>query len=120
MKKGLFIISFFMILSLTGCEDVFNSERNPRDATVSQARGFRDGTYVRISGTIESSISREWYIFSGHTGSISVEIENEEWARGGINPATIVLPARFEIVGEVDREGGQQTVIDVENLRRLP
>ena len=119
MRKGLFIISFFMVLSLTSCEDAFNSESNPRDATVSQAIGFRDGTYVRISGTIESSTFREWYIFSDHTGSISVEIENEVWARSGINPATLVLPAQFEIVGEVDKEHGQATIIEVGRLRRL-
>ena len=120
MKKRLFIISFFMVLSLTGCENVFNSERNPRDVTISQARNFRDGTYVRISGTIESSTFTKWYIFSDHTGSITVEIENEVWVRGGINSFNLVLPAQFEIIGEVEKERGQETVIEVERIRRFP
>ena len=118
--KNILIIGFIIVSVLSAC----NTENNPRDATVSQARGFRDGTYVRISGTIESMISHEWYTFSDHSGSISVEIENEVWARAGMSPLTDEneedLPAKFEIVGEVDKERTQETIIDVERLTMIP
>ena len=114
MKKTLFVIGFIVVLSLTGCDN----ENNPTNATVSQAHSMRDGVYVRISGEIVSQLGREWYIFRDHTGEITVEIEDEVWFRNGLTP-NIALPARFEIVGEVDRESGQPTIIEVERLRRI-
>ena len=116
MKKA-FIVGFIVVLAFSGCET--NSERNPQVSTVSQAKSLRDGTYVKITGTIDSSLFGEWYTFSDSSGSISVEIDNELWVRNGINPTSLVFPASFEIVGEVDKERQQETVIEVESLRKL-
>jgi len=117
MKK-IFFAGLIIVLGLSAC-DLMNGEFNPRNVSVSEAKNLRDGVYVRVTGDITRQLFHEWYVFTDNTGSITVEIENEVWARNGINPTTLVLPAAFEIVGEVDKERNQETIIEVERLRKL-
>lgn len=114
MKRALTLCAA-VIFSLFGCND----DDNPKITTVADAVNFRDGAYVKITGTLDEMIVAEWYTFSDGTSSITVEIENEVWGRSGINPATLTLPAPFEITGEVEKDRGQPTVIEVERLRQL-
>ena len=112
--KCIAALCFLMISPVLACSD-----KRPQDATVAQARGFKDDTLVRIQGTLESMIAHEWYIFSDRTGRISVEIETKVWIRAGINPTTLVLPAPFQIIAEVDKKRNQETTLEVERIRHL-
>ena len=122
MKKILFI-GVIMALALSGCENIIYNEWNPKDTDVIGARGSRDGTYVRISGTIENRLggfNSEYYNFYDSTGTIVVEIDDDVWIRSiGVHPNSLQLPAPFEIVGEVDKDRGQNPMIDVDRLTRL-
>jgi len=115
MKKMLFIIGLIMVLVMSGC----NSESNPKDETVSGAKDLRDGTYVRITGNIDAHLFKDWYTFSDSSGSITIQIEEELWARNGINPESLEFPVTVEIVGEVCKEKNQGTIIEVEILKIL-
>jgi len=117
MKKVV-LCAVVVVVGLFSC-GLTNSERNPKNVSVAEAQNLRDGTYVRIRGAIDSALFGEWYRFSDNTGSIIIEIEDEVWARNGINPFILQLPAPFEIVGEVDREHSQNPIIEVERLKRL-
>ena len=115
MRKIVF--GLIMVLVLAGCP--LGSESNPKDVNVSQVNGLRDGTYVRISGEIKEMLIEGFYLFSDNTGSISVEVDRDVWARAQINTITLTLPARFEIVGEVDKDRGEQAIIEVERIKKL-
>ncbi|MCL2219934.1 MAG: NirD/YgiW/YdeI family stress tolerance protein [Chitinispirillia bacterium] len=118
MKKSL-LIGLVVIFALSGCDGLLNSEDDLRSVSVSGAKGLKDGVYVRISGSIDSFLLGEWYIFSDASGSIAVEIEDEVWVRAGVNPAGLEFPVRFEITGEVDKDRGQDAVIEVERIKKL-
>jgi len=120
MKKSVFIgIITILVLSgiaLTGC----NSESNPQDATISQAKGLRDGTYVRITGEIYQIFTERSFRFKDSTGDITVEIDTELWGRAGRKPPVEAdLPLNIEIVGEVDKEKGADTIIEAEFIKIL-
>jgi len=115
MKKMIFFGGFvIMLLVLAGCN---YSELFPLDETVEGAKGLRDGKYVKITGNIDEFLFENYFKFSDSTGSITVEIENEIWARNGVNPASLTFPILVEIIGEIDKEKNQETIIEVESLK---
>ncbi|MDR0953449.1 MAG: NirD/YgiW/YdeI family stress tolerance protein [Elusimicrobiota bacterium] len=67
--------------------------------TVADAKKLRDDTAVILIGKIEKSLGNEKYFFSDNTGSIIVEIDNEDW--GGL---TITPQDTIEIHGEIDKD----------------
>ena len=117
MKKIL-LFDPVLLLASSGC-NLFNSEQDPRDVSVSEAKKLGDGAYVRIIGAIEEYLFGEWYTLKDNTGTIIIEIESEEWKRSGINPASLTFPVRFEIIGEIDKEFSLKTVVEVESLKKL-
>ena len=121
--KRILLIGFVMSLALSGCENIIYNEWNPKDTDVRGARDSRDGTYVRISGTIESrlgGLNSEYYTFSDSSGTIVIEVEDGVWVRSiGVHPNSLELPASFEIVGEVEKDRGQNPIIDVDRLTKL-
>ena len=116
MKKIVFL-GIIAALALSGCP--LGSESNPKDVTVSEVKNQRNGIYVRLNGEIVDILVEKFYRFSDSTGSILVEIDNEVWARAGIKPASLTYPTRFEIVGEVDKEKGEDPMIEVESIKKL-
>jgi len=120
MKKAIFAAGILAVFTLSGCDFDLDDflEANPTNATVAQAKGLRDGSYVILTGVIDAHLFGEYYSFSDSTGSVNVEIENSVWARAGINPATLTFPVPFEILGEVDKEPGGVT-IEAERVKML-
>lgn len=114
MKK-IWMICFVVVVTLASCD----SNKAPKDVTVSAAKGQRDGAMVRLTGTIEFGTG-EMYQFLDSTGNIPVEIEDEIWVRSGINPAVLNFPVQAEIEGEVNKERGSNTYIDATRVRVLP
>ena len=134
MKKGLFIISFFIALSLSGCDDFSNTGQSSNFGTnqgnqagsqggfggsssnittVAQAMNLRDDTRVIMQGRITRALGNERYTFTDNTGSMTVEIERRVWGTLSVNENDMV-----EISGEIDRDRNSVEV-DVKSIRRL-
>lgn len=78
--------------------------------TVEQVNDLRDDTIVIIEGNIVKSLGDEKYLFKDSTGSIKVEIDDEDWGGQAIRPEDVV-----KIYGEVDR-GIFKVEIDVDKV----
>ena len=132
MKKGLFVLSFIMVLSLSGCDDGFRTALDPGTSqggsvdnqggfggpsanvtTVAQAMNLRDDTPVIMRGRIVRFLGNERYTFTDNTGSITVEIERRVWGALSVNENDLV-----EISGEIDREWNRVEV-EVNRIRKL-
>jgi len=86
---------------------------NETIVTVSQAKEMRDDTNVIMKGKIVAQVKGDKYTFEDSTGSITVEIDDEDWQGQTVTPADSV-----KIYGEVDR-GLTKTEIDVDTIQKL-
>ncbi len=80
-------------------------------STVREALRMRDDQYVTLTGYIVRQIDDDDYIFQDSTGSIRVEIDDDDWRGIRANPQT-----KLTITGEIDRDDGRNTV-DVDYVR---
>ena len=67
--------------------------------TVAEAKKLSDDTPVVLVGNIEKSLGGEKYLFTDKTGSVTVDIDNEDWRGLTVNEDDTV-----ELRGEVDKE----------------
>ena len=67
--------------------------------TVAEAKKLSDDTPVVLVGKIEKSLGGEKYLFTDNTGSVTVEIDNDDWRGLNVSDKDTV-----EIRGEVDKE----------------
>ena len=79
--------------------------------TVSEALKLNDDAPVKLSGKIEKSLGNEKYLFKDATGSITIEIDDEDWNGVTVGPDDIV-----EIRGEVDTHWNKPTDIEVDSI----
>ncbi|MBP3316326.1 MAG: YgiW/YdeI family stress tolerance OB fold protein [Alphaproteobacteria bacterium] len=125
MKK----ISFMAILSVL----VFgaaNAEFQPVNPTTTSAKGgfvsgaetistvkqimeMRDDVPVIVKGNIVQRMGDETYLFEDSTGSITVEIDDDEWRGQTITPTDPV-----KLYGEVDR-GIFKTELEINYVEKL-
>lgn len=87
-------------------------ENKPSVSTVEQAHKMNDDTKVTLIGNIEKSLGDEKYLFKDNTGSIVIEIDDEDW-----NGLTVTPEVAIEIVGEVDKDLMKDAEIDVDIVR---
>ena len=75
-----------------------------------EALKMNDDTPVVLVGKIEKNLGNEKYQFSDKTGSIVVEIDDEDWRGQVVKPENTV-----EIRGEIDKEllGTPEVDVDV-------
>ena len=71
----------------------------PGITTVEQAKKMADDAPVTLRGRITASLGGERYTFQDATGTIQVEIDDDDWGGQNISPADPV-----EIRGEVSKE----------------
>lgn len=81
--------------------------------TVEQAKGLTDEAMVVLRGNIQKKIGDEMYVFVDTTGSINVEIDDEDW-----NGMNIGAEDMVEIKGEVDK-GWTSVEIDVDQIQKV-
>lgn len=67
--------------------------------TVEAAKKMSDESAVVLVGKIEKNLGNEKYTFTDATGSITVEIDHEDWRGQTVSPEDTV-----EIRGEVDKD----------------
>ncbi len=81
--------------------------------TVEQAKGMSDDTFVVLQGNIKQNIGDELYIFTDASGSINIEIDDDDWNGVSVGPDDLV-----EIRGEIDK-GWTSIEIDVDQVRKI-
>lgn len=117
MKKSLFTTMIAAaLLSLSSM--AYAQENNqapsvsstPAKSTVEAAKTMPDESMVILEGTITSDLGDEMYVFTDSTGSINIEIDDEEW--NGVSPDSDMV---IMIQGEVDKDGNL-VEIDVEEV----
>jgi uncharacterized protein (TIGR00156 family) len=81
--------------------------------TVSELKHMQDDSYVVLEGKIEKRLGKEEYLFSDASGSITIEIDDDEWRGVEVGPQDTV-----EIIGELDK-GIFSDEIDVKQIRLL-
>lgn len=83
--------------------------------TVKQAQSAADDTPAVLEGTITKRIGGEHYEFKDATGSIQVEIDNDDWPTGaGVSENT-----KVRLTGGVDHHKMKATDIDVDRVEIL-
>lgn len=82
--------------------------------TVKQAQSAADDTPAVLEGTLTKRLRGEHYEFKDATGSILVEIDNDDWPAG----ASVSENTRVRLTGEVDHER-KGIEIDVDRVEIL-
>lgn len=82
-------------------------------ATVKQVMEMRDDVPVIVKGNIVQRMGDEMYLFEDSTGTIRVEIDDDEWRGQTITPTDTV-----KLYGEVDR-GIFTTEIDINYVEKM-
>ena len=81
--------------------------------TVAQVKDMRDDVKVIVKGKILQRTGDEKYLFEDQTGSITVEIDDEDFRGQTVTPDDTV-----KLYGEVDR-GFRKTEIDVDYVQKM-
>ena len=79
-------------------------------SSVSEALKLNDDTPVVLIGQIEKSLGGEKYLFKDASGSVTVEIDNEDWRGVNVTPKDTIV-----IQGEIDKDFFK-TEIDVDSV----
>lgn len=82
-------------------------------STIKQVMEMRDDVPVIVKGNIVQRMGDETYLFEDATGSITVEIDDDEWRGQTITPSDTV-----KLYGEVDR-GIFKTELDINYVEKL-
>ena len=81
--------------------------------TVKQVGEMRDDVPVIVRGKIIQRMGDEKYLFEDGTGSITIEIDDDDWRGQTVSPTDTV-----KLYGEVDR-GLFSTEIDIDYVEKL-
>lgn len=84
------------------------------ESTVQQAKNMRDDSRVTLTGKIVSRIGGDKYIFRDATGEITIDLDDEDFRGQTVTPQNTV-----RIFGEIDKEFGHGTEVDVKSLQVL-
>ncbi|MDO5639795.1 MAG: NirD/YgiW/YdeI family stress tolerance protein [Neisseria sp.] len=79
--------------------------------SVAEAKKLPDDTKVTLEGNVVKQISKERYEFRDRTGSITVEIDDEDW-----NGITVNARDTVRIDGEVEQKRNGTVEIDVDRV----
>lgn len=79
-------------------------------SSVAEALKLNDDTPVVLIGQIEKSLGDEKYLFKDATGSVTIEIDNDDWRGVNVTPKDTIV-----IQGEVDKDFFK-TEIDVDSV----
>ena len=102
MKKIAFTLALVMGISTNVFAQQVGGYTGPSAVstmTVAEVLKLGDDKPVILVGKIEKSLGNEKYTFTDNTGSVTVEIDDEEWRGLTLNENDIV-----EIKGEIDKD----------------
>ena len=82
--------------------------------TVADALNMGDDTAVVLEGQIEKSLGKEQYVFKDATGSVTIEIDNDDWHGLTVTPQDTGV-----IKGEVEKDMFKTEIeVDVIELKK--
>lgn len=104
MKKQVIISAFALLLGLSGnafAQQPAGGFTGPSPAPISVAEALKlsDDAPVVLVGKIEKNLGGEKYLFTDASGSVTVEIDNDDWKGVSVNEKDTV-----ELHGEVDKD----------------
>lgn len=83
--------------------------------TVAEIReDARDDRPVLLRGVLERKLGKERYLFRDSTGTIRVEIDDEDFPQAPVDEKTVV-----EIAGKVDKDWGRAPEVDARRVRAV-
>lgn len=112
MKKTLFGTLLLGVMFLSQAMAGFTGPSVQTVSTVEEAKKMSDDAHVILRGNIEKKIGHEKYMFKDKTGTIQIEIDDDDWNGLNVSPEDMV-----EINGEVDTHMMKPTDIDVDSIR---
>lgn len=120
MKKVSIIAVMGVIASVSAYAGSGNTANNNTNnnmmevVTVEQVRGMADNSPVIIQGYLLRKNGENSYVFQDTTGTINLEIDEEDWGGMTVTPNDFV-----EVWGEVDRNGSSMIEVDVSAMKKL-
>lgn len=108
--------AFASVAAFAGSGNTANNANNNmmEVMTVEQVRGLSDNSPVIIRGYMLRQNGENSYVFQDTTGTINLEIDEEDWGGQTISPNDYV-----EVWGEVDRNGASMIEVDVSAVKKL-
>lgn len=82
--------------------------------TVEQVRAMPDDSPVIIRGYLLRQNGENSYVFQDTTGTINLEIDDEDWGGLTVSPTDMV-----EVWGEVDKNGMSMMEVDVSAIKKI-
>ena len=113
MKKIFAVSALALALGMSGAASAQMVSGGPGLAPMSVADALKlnDDTAVVLVGQIERSLGDEKYLFKDASGTVTVEIDNEDWRGLNVTPQDTVI-----LNGEIDKEMFKDTKIDVDSI----
>lgn len=118
MNKFLAVSALVLALGLSSGAFANNSHKQAggfqgpglAPSSVAEVLKMNDDTPVVLVGQIEKSLGDEKYLFKDASGSVTVEIDNDDWRGVTVTPQDTVV-----LQGEVDKDFFK-TEIDVDSV----
>lgn len=121
MKKILLIMTGILFASpaianepVAGYTGGFTGPSSNKVITVEEAKKLSDDKEVVLVGNITQHVKSDKYLFKDASGTITVEIDQDEWRGQSISPEDTV-----EIIGEIDQSMFKDPKIDVDSVRKV-
>lgn len=114
MKKFIATTSLIVSLCFAGqafAQQVRGGFQGPGLSVISVAEALNspDDTAVKLEGRIEKSFGNEKYLFKDASGTITIEIDDDDWKGVTATPDDDVI-----IEGEIDKDMFKDAKIDVD------
>lgn len=114
MKK-ISMIAVMGVIASAGAYAGSNNTNNMMEVvTVEQVRGMSDNAPVIIQGYILRKNGENSYVFQDTTGTINLEIDEEDWGEMTVSPNDFI-----EVWGEVDKNGSSMIEVDVSAMKKI-
>lgn len=84
-----------------------------KTTTVRDIKTMKDDTPVQLEGNITKALGDDKYTFTDGTGSITVEIDDEDWKGVDVTPAD-----KVRLDGEIDKDL-LKTKVDVHSVQKI-
>ena len=116
MKSALPVIAMSLVAFTAYADPTEGGFKGPDGTTLvtaAQAKEMADNSFVKLQGYIVKSLGDEKYEFQDDSGTIVVEIDDEDWRGVEAGPSD-----RVELRGEIDREW-QRTELEADSVQLL-